>query len=227
MTQFPTPGAPVQAPTTSAELRAVMMQREELQVQLRALGERQQQLMIQKQDALSTNNRVAADELQARLNEITSRVARIEREKLAADDAIAQALARGVGTERDETSVAAPGAPADLAGDLLRTGLLAQQVDDARTALRVEYTRIGIVSGLSLILLGVLAWRWAWGRAAARLRRELAAATPPVAGQRELKDAVDAIALEVERISENQRFVTRLLSERPLPASERADRPDD
>jgi hypothetical protein len=31
---------------------------------------------------------------------------------------------------------------------------------------------------------------------------------------RELRTAVDAIAVEVERISENQRFVTALLNER-------------
>jgi hypothetical protein len=33
-----------------------------------------------------------------------------------------------------------------------------------------------------------------------------------------LEQAVDAIAIEVERISEGQRFVTRVLTERPIPA---------
>jgi hypothetical protein len=34
-----------------------------------------------------------------------------------------------------------------------------------------------------------------------------------------IEQAVDSIALEVERISEGQRFTTRLLSERAAPAS--------
>src|SRR4051812_37466782 len=37
-------------------------------------------------------------------------------------------------------------------------------------------------------------------------------------GARRLEDAVDAIALEVERISEAQRFTTRILTERREPA---------
>jgi hypothetical protein len=55
-----------------------------------------------------------------------------------------------------------------------------------------------------------------------RLERE---AGSPLAADRlaRLEQAVDAIALEIERISEGQRFTTRLLSEqsRRLPDSER------
>ncbi|HEY1953755.1 MAG TPA: hypothetical protein VGG76_13205 [Gemmatimonadaceae bacterium] len=48
----------------------------------------------------------------------------------------------------------------------------------------------------------------------------------PVADQRlaRLEQAVDAIALEVERISEGQRFTTRLLSEQSRRASEAGSR---
>jgi hypothetical protein len=35
------------------------------------------------------------------------------------------------------------------------------------------------------------------------------------------EQAMDAIAVEVERIGEGQRFLTRLLAERPMPASSR------
>jgi hypothetical protein len=44
-----------------------------------------------------------------------------------------------------------------------------------------------------------------------------------------LEQAVDAIAIEIERISEGQRFVTRLLSERPAlgrPMASPADAAD-
>jgi small-conductance mechanosensitive channel len=41
-----------------------------------------------------------------------------------------------------------------------------------------------------------------------------------------LEQAVDAIAIEVERISEGQRFVTRILAERPEPATASPSRSD-
>jgi hypothetical protein len=50
-----------------------------------------------------------------------------------------------------------------------------------------------------------------------RARRHAAPAVAPADDQRmeRLEHAVDAIALEVERISEGQRFLTRLHTERP------------
>ena len=55
-----------------------------------------------------------------------------------------------------------------------------------------------------------------------RDKARLAAGAPQIAEDRmtRLEQAVDAIAFEVERISEGQRFTTRLLSEqsRPSPA---------
>ncbi len=71
-----------------------------------------------------------------------------------------------------------------------------------------------------------LAWSaaYAWGKWLARPQ-------PPVQltgeGERRLarlEQAVDAIAVEVERLGEAQRFMTRLLQER-LPAPERAALP--
>jgi hypothetical protein len=41
-----------------------------------------------------------------------------------------------------------------------------------------------------------------------------------------LEQAVDTIAVEIERISEGQRFVTRVLAERPVPASRPAAAPE-
>ena len=51
----------------------------------------------------------------------------------------------------------------------------------------------------------------------ARLERD---STPPLAEARlaRIEQAVEAIALEVERISEGQRFTTKLLSEQSRPA---------
>ena len=59
-----------------------------------------------------------------------------------------------------------------------------------------------------------------------RTNRPVAAPLPDDAARRleRLEQGMDAIAIEIERVSEGQRFVTRLLSEShgaPLPASQR------
>ncbi len=61
------------------------------------------------------------------------------------------------------------------------------------------------------------------GAARMMWKRSSRPALPPVAAQsaerlRRLEESVDAIAVEVERISEGQRFVTKLLSEAPQAA---------
>jgi hypothetical protein len=70
----------------------------------------------------------------------------------------------------------------------------------------------------------------AWIRARERALRAEGRARPlesSVSTQDRLERAVDAIALEVERISEGQRFVTRLLAEggRERQSPHRLDRP--
>jgi hypothetical protein len=70
--------------------------------------------------------------------------------------------------------------------------------------------------------IGTLARAWVARGKAAKLSGD--SASTPVADERfaRLEQAVDAIALEVERISEGQRFTTRLLSEQ----ARRSPRPE-
>jgi hypothetical protein len=72
------------------------------------------------------------------------------------------------------------------------------------------------------IMMGITAIGWPIARAMARkMDRE---ALPPkvpleISSRLErMEQAIDSIAVEVERISEGQRFTTKLLSERPLGA---------
>lgn len=207
--QATTVGSPVPVPKTEAELRAVSLQRNELRSQLEQLSDQRNSLIAERHNAVA--NQAPASviaELDGRIKTLGDRVVRIEREKLAADDAVSRALADGVPT----TDATTPGAPANLATSLLNQGLIAQSVAQARDAIQADYQRKMIGGGVGLVLLGVLMWRWAWTRAAARLRRQFEAAAP-AGSPRELKEAVDAIALEVERISENQRYMTKLLAE--------------
>ena len=55
------------------------------------------------------------------------------------------------------------------------------------------------------------------------LPRELAARPPAAPETQRLEDAIEAIALEVERLADGQRFVAKLLAERP-PAERHPER---
>jgi len=82
----------------------------------------------------------------------------------------------------------------------------------------------GAAGGIALVSGLVSAWLGAFigaRRAARKTLLEAMAAQPAQLNEarlNQLVDAVDAIALEVERISEAQRFTARLLAERQAPA---------
>jgi hypothetical protein len=81
-----------------------------------------------------------------------------------------------------------------------------------------------VVGGLAL-LVGVLPLSIAWARRIMRRGPAVATALPAELMDRlsRLDHAVDSIAVEVERIGEGQRFVTRVLAERGTPELLAAD----
>ncbi len=89
----------------------------------------------------------------------------------------------------------------------------------------------GIAGGIAAVVGFVAAWFGAQfgARRAARLAAEAALANGGLGIDgtlNSLVQAVDAIALEVERLSEGQRFTARLMSERPsLGASSKQESP--
>jgi len=80
-------------------------------------------------------------------------------------------------------------------------------------------------AGMFALITGLLgAWIGAYigGRRGARRQIALMAPAPSALGEaqvRELQQAVETIALEVERISEGQRFTARMLMERMPPSA--------
>ena len=80
---------------------------------------------------------------------------------------------------------------------------------------------LGLFATPAAIALGIAWWS---ARRELEIRRELGfpASGRNVADNSRLEQAVDAMAIEVERITEGQRFMTRLLTERI--AAERAPR---
>jgi hypothetical protein len=91
--------------------------------------------------------------------------------------------------------------------------------------LREHYLLLfGLAAGISAVVGFVAAWIGAQfgAKRAARLAAEEALSHGGLSIDRNfgsLVQSVDAIALEVERLSEGQRFTARLLSERSLPGA--------
>jgi hypothetical protein len=204
-----------QAPRTRAELESIVQLRAELEEQLRSVTRRRSQLVQERLNAQAAGNPGVAAEYETQIKELGARAARLEAQKLRADDIVTDALARGVGNEHatPPTSVAPP---ADQAVGLFEH-VTTTPPSGSAAARFVESNAVSLLLGEALffVVAGVVLWRSAM--------RRLKATTVPGMGQ--LTTAVDAIALEVERISENQRYVTKLLNEQLLEPGARPAQP--
>ena len=196
----------VQVPTTQAELTGLMVRRSELADQLREVSNQRQQLVGERFSAQANQNQAVVAELDARIKSLTDRIARLEAEKLAADDAVAASIGKVAQVEGQPVLAppALPTAGVDVPGF---PGEFGPALDPGRTDR--EIARIG---AFTVIVLALIAWRWAKGRSAdAKRVKELSVESQAT---KDLRVAVETIAVEVERISENQRFITKLISEK-------------
>ena len=184
--QAPTPPAPP-VPGGEHEFHALVAKRSELAAQLEALTERREEVA----DQLHGSEASARPGLLGRLAALDERIAQIEREVLQADDALAAAAASGMvmppPMEQIETQEVPP-------WDIDAFS------DEAKTVIAGE--------ALVFILLGFLLYKLGWARAKARF-----AGGPNEGRMDQLQNSVDAIAVEVERISEGQRYVSKMLNE--------------
>ena len=192
-------GSEIRVPESQAELNALGMLRSELRSQLAAITQLRQELTNQVAQARATNDDASARELQARIRELQNRSAGIERRLLQVDDAISTGIARGITTSEPRVSVTVP--PINLPPFEGRPDMVNEDV----------FFRSLVGMTLLFTFLGVLIHRRAWRRAEKRFG---AVSGGGRAELQQLQQAVDVIAVEVERISEGQRYVSKLLSER-------------
>lgn len=184
-------------PQNIQDIAGLRMRREELVDQLDRARNRRSEVIGQIQNASG----IERGGLEQRLATIDQRIVQIE-------------LDIGA-TERALTS-----APSSLLGAAAQAE---QARDDAREANRppIDEDAIMIMTFMAMFLLVPLViahTRRIWKRP--QPARTLPAATE---GRLErIEQAVESIAIEVERVSEGQRFVTRLMSEGKSPVNERA-----
>ena len=179
----------LQVPRTARDIEALKSRREELSNQLQSVDSRRSKLLTQLQ---RINDPTAVKGLEARLSLLDARQLQLE-----SDIATTGQLLSSPATQQFATT----GQP------VFYGGLSSRQVM-ALSVLSIIFIFFPLATGLS---------RAIWKRSAKP-------GVPPTVltetAQRleRLESSVDAIAIEIERISEGQRFVTRLLSEgQPAP----------
>jgi len=168
------------------ELDALELRRNELKNQLESLGDRRGEAADQLREAGPST----APSIQGRLNAIDDRITDLERELMQTDDAITDAIARGITTSQqwhDITNI------------------------DRSSGNTGEIVTVMFGEALFFALLGIVLFR--------RMRRPSAATAVRLAPEEtsrldQLQRAVDVIAVEVERISEGQRYVAKIFGDK-------------
>jgi hypothetical protein len=188
---------------TGAELGALEIRRSELRRQFESNTERRSLLSAQ---LLESHEPVTRRNLEARIREQDARTARIDQQLSQIDDAISTSLANGVTADRSPrqamptmpampTLPGIPGMPPMLPGRSTK-GAVANAM---------------FLEGLGFVAIFAVLWLSMRRRGPASAMR---LAPEETARLEQLQRNVDVIALEVERISEGQRYVTKLLSEK-------------
>lgn len=209
---------PMQKPSTESrapsllqqqrtDVNALRLKREELKNQLQGLTERRVLLSVQLQQAQGGD---AGRALERQIAELDARTARIEADLNRTDDAITRSLDRDIANQGDLPITAAPPAlPAPTIAGPEGVWSIQPAFPRNESAIAREMMRPLILFGsLQLALLAVIAWRWIRAKPAAGTVR----LSPEDSGRiDQLQRAVDVIAVEVERISESQRFVNKAL----------------
>lgn len=202
------PGVPgaasvLQAPTTQREVSALRQRGSMLSDQLQSANRRRNDLAQQLEDATGTSRAG----IEKRIEQLDARIMTIEADIAANGRLLAMAPPNLLARPEETTSVPNPGP----------FGLNPRQI--------TGITIVGTIFVLFPLALAMARNIW---------RRGSRHAPPPPVSQESmqrmerLEQAVDAIAIEVERVSEGQRFMTRLLTEgaaQALPVGQKAAEP--
>ena len=180
----------ITAPKSEAELEELIAQREELSEQLTAVASRRRELA--REITATTEPGIRAG-LESRLAILDQRILQLE-------------------TDLATTGRQLSSAPAELVAraEYRDQGQNEGEFEEGLFAGGFSVLGVAIVAGFFL--------RRRWRRQRPAPRGELGADTSPRLER--LEHGMDAIAVEIERISEGQRFVTRLLSESQAPAGQ-------
>lgn len=200
---IPVPGVAVPGRATPAQiLQGFQAQRSELRSQLSALESQRNRIASQLQSRSRSD--ASREGLEQRLEAIDEQIAQLDKQLAAANAEVARASAvPGAVTSARQTSIGAP------------TGRGVPRSQSPFENPPEEYVFLGALFMIVAILpISIAHARRIWRRSA-----KVIAAVPGEVIDRfnRLEQAVDAIAVEVERIGEGQRFMTRVFSRHAAP----------
>ncbi len=191
-------------------------------VKLQALQQRRDLIADQYESTMAERGRIGQERLNAQargdmgmvkeydatIARLGARLQNLERSLQAADAQIDAAV---------QAPIALEGEPATTTDPVTAIALVpptGAQVDGLLRAQANEFQRAMAIEAVGLLLLGAVLWRFGVARGRRKAREE-ALALPQVARDDDrLQQAVDAIAIEVERLSEGQRFINNLMASR-------------
>ena len=189
------------------------MSRAELQSQLQSVNQMKagvfQQMMLTEQGP-------ARAELQTRLNALNTRTGRLEAQLLSADDAIAAALAQGVAGSADVATTPAPPPPPAVPGiPAPGTQDPVIEIPDHVFHDVINPMEEAVAAGAFAVVLSFIVISTFFYRMARRRTKQLFESLMADQARRfeQLQQAIDVVAVETERISEAQRFVSRRVNE--------------
>lgn len=175
----------LQIPKTRDEMAALMAQRSALSDQLDQLKDQRGDLIDQLRSAPSE----ARPGLEAQLNVVSNQIVDLQRQVNLMGREIAGSSPDLIAMTRDDSNSGQPGTFED--------GVF-----------------IGVASSVGSMIFLLLVGRWIWKRFV-RDDSPRARTLPSADSERlqRLENGIEAMAIEIERISEGQRFVTKLLSQ--------------
>jgi hypothetical protein len=178
------PGGP---PTAAQMLEAARAQRRELRDQLENAEERAQDLR-QELTQVSSSDAVTRAGLEARIRDTDARIADLDKQVAVADQQVAQATAvPGATYEAPRPRVVQQGPPEEF------------------------WVLGGMFIFLVMMPIAIAYSRRLWKRGAMPVSNEVPAELTDRLGR--MEQAIDAVAVELERVGEGQRYVTRVFSE--------------
>jgi len=176
---------PLQPPQSYDDMMALLSQRRVLNEQLEQATDRRNDLLEQLNQAPAA----AKAGYQAQMNVLSDRIVQLETSLNVIGQEIAGASPALMSMAEEPTS------PPDLSGNF----------DDGVAA--------GVFSTLGGVVVLLLFGRWIWKRSRRGVPSQRRLPAEDSDRLKRLENGIEAMAIEIERISEGQRFVTRLMSE--------------
>ncbi|MBA3919574.1 MAG: hypothetical protein C0516_13425 [Gemmatimonas sp.] len=197
-------------------------------VQLQNLQQRREIIAEQYQNTIAERGRIGQERLNAQargdmdmVKEYDATIARIgtrlqtlERRLADADRQIDEAMQTPIAIEGEPASTTDPVVASNPGTAIAVIPPTGSQVDGMLRAQANEYQRAMAIEAVGLLLLGAVLWRFGVARGRRKAREEALALPQAARNDDRLQQAVDAIAIEVERLSEGQRFINNLMATR-------------